>query len=382
MTESFSLGRIAGIRVGAHWSVLAILALIAVGLAAGRLPLVAPGRSGLAYAVAGLVTALVFLASLLAHEVSHALVALRNGLGVDRITLWLFGGVALLRGEAASPGADLRIAGVGPAVSALLGLAFGGIAALAAGAGAGPLVVAALGWLAVINVILALFNLIPAAPLDGGRVLRAAVWRRTGDRHRAALIAARAGRVLGIALVAIGLAEVVLLRGFGGLWLALLGWFLVTAARAEEQYTVQQRALAGVPVADVMTPDPTTAPPELSVQRFIDDYLMSARFSALPLLDHADRLVGLVTVNRIRQVPAPDRAGTRLLDVACPPNEVPVAAPEEPLTDLLPRMAGCTDGRAAVLDSDGRLVGIVSPSDVARAVQSGELRSRAEPVPH
>ncbi|MDQ3885984.1 MAG: site-2 protease family protein, partial [Actinomycetota bacterium] len=147
MTESFHLGRIAGIRVGAHWSVLAVLALITVGLAAGRLPLVAPGRSGIAYAVTGLVTALVFLASLLAHEVSHALVALRNGLGVDRITLWLFGGVALLRGEAASPGADLRIAGVGPAVSALLGLAFAGVAALAAAGGAGALVVTALGWL-------------------------------------------------------------------------------------------------------------------------------------------------------------------------------------------------------------------------------------------
>ncbi|MGH4002328.1 MAG: site-2 protease family protein, partial [Pseudonocardiaceae bacterium] len=131
MTESFRLGHIAGVRVGAHWSVLAVLALITVGLAAGRLPLVAPGRSTAAYAAAGIITAVVFLASLVAHEVSHAIVARRNGLDVDRITLWLFGGVAMLRGEAASPGADLRIAGIGPAVSALLGLAFFGAAAFA-----------------------------------------------------------------------------------------------------------------------------------------------------------------------------------------------------------------------------------------------------------
>lgn len=382
MTESFRLGRIAGIRVGAHWSVLAVLALITVGLAMGRLPLVAPGRPAVVYTAVGLIGAVVFLASLVAHEVSHAVVARRNGLGVDNITLWLFGGVAMLRGEAASPGADLRIAGVGPVVSALLGSAFFGAAALADLVDAGPLAVAALSWLAVINVILALFNLVPAAPLDGGRVLRAVVWRWTGDRYRAALIAARAGRIFGITLVGIGLAQVVVFRGFGGVWLALIGWFLVTAARAEEQYTVQQQTLAEVRVADVMTPGPVTAPSELSVQRFIDDYLLHARFSALPLLDHTDQLAGLVTINRVRQVPASDRASTRLLDIACPPSEIPIAGSEEPLTDLLPRMAGCTDGRAVVLDTAGRLVGIVSPSDVARTVQNAELRSRADAIPH
>lgn len=168
-------------------------------------------------------------------------------------------------------------------------------------------------------------------------------------------------------------------RGFGGLWLALLGWFLVTAAGAEEQYTLAQRTLAGVRVADVMTPDPVTAAPELSVQRFIDDYLLYTRFSSLPLLDHANRLAGLVTINRIRQVPTADRPDTRLLDVACPPSEIPIGTPEEPLTELLPRMAGCTDGRAVVLDTAGRLIGIVSPSDVARTVQNAELRSPTAP---
>jgi Zn-dependent protease len=184
VTPTFRLGRIAGVQVAANWSVLVILALIVVGLAAGRLPLVAPGRSALTSAVTGALSGLVFLASLLAHEVSHAVVARQNGIAVEGITLWLFGGFAQLRGEAASPGADLRIAGIGPVVSALLGGGFFAAGALVAAGDGGPLLLSALSWLAVINIVLAVFNLIPAAPLDGGRVLRAVLWRLTGGGWR------------------------------------------------------------------------------------------------------------------------------------------------------------------------------------------------------
>lgn len=170
-------------------------------------------------------------------------------------------------------------------------------------------------------------------------------------------------------------------RGFGGLWLALIGWFLVTAAGAEEQYAVARRTLADVRVTDVMTPDPLTTTPELSVQQFIDEHLWRIRFSTLPLQDQDGRFVGLVTLNRIRQVPTAARTQTRLLDVACPPGEVPRARPEEPLTDLLSRMSGCADGRAVVLDSAGQLIGIVSPSDVARSLQNAELRSPSTAIP-
>lgn len=369
MTETVRLGRIAGVRVGANWSVLAIVVLITVGLAAGRFPLVAPGMPVVLYAIAGVVAALVFLLSLLAHEVSHAVVAQRNGLAVEGITLWLFGGVASLRGEPASPGADLRIAGVGPLVSAVLGVVFLGAAAMAGLAGAAQLLVAALGWLGVINFVLAVFNLIPAAPLDGGRVLRAALWRWSGDRQRAAIIAAGAGRVFGFVLIGLGLAQVVFFRGFSGLWLALIGWFLVNAAGAEQQYAAGQQALAGIRVSDVMSADPVTVAPDLTVQQLIDRYVMHHRFATFPLLGDDERLAGLVTLDRIRQVPSDCRASTRLLDVACPPDEVPAAEVEEPLADLLPRMAGCADGRAVVLDGARRVVGIVSPSDISRAVQ-------------
>ncbi|HEX2301293.1 MAG TPA: site-2 protease family protein [Pseudonocardiaceae bacterium] len=376
MNETFRLGRIAGIQVGAHWSVLAILALVTIGLAVGWMRLAAPDSSPVAHAVAGVVTGVLFLLSLLVHEISHAVLARRNGLPVERIILWLFGGIAVLRGEPATPGADLRIAGIGPVVSLVLGAGFFGLSALASAVAAGPLVVSALQWLAVINIVLAVFNLVPAAPLDGGRLLRAAVWRWTGDRQRAAIVAARAGRFFGIVLIGLGLAQLLLGGGFGGLWLALIGWFLVAAARAEEQHAVARQALAGIRVGEVMTPNPVTAPPALPVSDFIDQQLLSQRFSAFPLLDDQRHLAGLVTLNRIRQLPSRLRSTTSLRQVACPPEQVPVARPGEDLLELLPRMTDCTDGRAVVLDDADRVVGIISPSDIARTVQNADFLAR------
>lgn len=374
MNESFRLGRIAGVPVGAHWSVLVVLGLIAFGLSAGRLPQVAPGASPALYLGVGVVTALVFLACLLAHEVSHAVLAQRNGVGVRGITLWLFGGVAQLRGDPATPGADARIAGVGPLVSLGLGGLFLVLSAAVVTAGGSGVAVAALGWLGVINLVLAVFNLIPAAPLDGGRLLRAGIWRVTGDRRRAAVSAARAGRALGLVLIVLGLAQVVLARGFGGLWIALIGWFVVAAARAEEEAAGRDETLAGIPVGQVMTADPVTVAPDLTVEDFVEEHLLHGRHASFPLRDAAGGFAGLVTLNRVREVPAGERAATRLAAIACRPAEVPVAAADEDLADLLPRMQGCADGRAVVLDASRRVLGIVAPSDISRLTHRAELR--------
>lgn len=168
MNESVRLGRIAGVDVGVNWTVFVIFLLITFGLAAGRFPQEHPGLEPTAYVVAGVVAGLVFMASILAHEVSHAVVAQRNGVDVDGIVLWLFGGVARLRGEPGDPGAEIRVAGVGPLVSVGLGAAFGAVAVLLGGLGAPGITVGVFAWLAVINVVLAVFNLVPAAPLDGG----------------------------------------------------------------------------------------------------------------------------------------------------------------------------------------------------------------------
>jgi Zn-dependent protease/predicted transcriptional regulator len=379
MRASFRLGRIAGVPVGVNWSVLVIFALIAAGLSAGQFPRAYPGRPVWAYAIAGIGAAVVFLFGLLAHEVSHAVIAKRNGITVKGITLWLFGGVAELQGEADTPGKDLRIAGIGPLVSLLIGIVFGGIAALLAAVGADRLLFGTFAWLGGINVALAVFNVLPAAPLDGGRLLRAALWKWRGNRTWAAVVAARAGRILGWLLIALGLVQFLLGAGVGGLWLALIGWFLIGAAGAEERQAEVGEALSGVRVSDIMSHDPQTVPPDTRVAEFIDRYLFGYRHTAFPLAEDG-RPVGLVSLDRVRQVPPEQRDHVTLREVACGPSDLTIASPDEPLTELLPRINQCADGRALVV-AEGRLVGIVSPSDVSRAMLRGSMQRPVRTAP-
>lgn len=364
MKSTVKLGRIAGVGIGVHWSVLAIVVLVVAGLSA-HFPRVVPGYPWGAYLLAAVLAAVLFVASLLAHEMAHAIVAQRNGVEVEGITLWLLGGVAQLRGEAATPGGEFRISVIGPVTSLLAAGVFGAAAWLADLADLNKLVVAVGGYLAAVNVLLAVFNTIPAAPLDGGRILRAAVWAWRGDRLTATVAAARAGRVFGFTLIALGLLRAIGGAG-GGLWWILLGLFIVTMASAEEQHARTSTALAGIRVRDVMTDHPETADGDRTITEFLHDTALLRRHSAFPLVDQAGRLQGLVTLNRIRAVPAERRATTLLREVACPPDEVPRAQPDEPLSELLPRLRGCADGRALVF-RDGAMLGIVSPSDISRA---------------
>lgn len=374
MRSSIKLGRVGGVPVGLNISVLVIVAILVIGLGFGSFPALYPGQPVVIYLLAAVVTAVLFLLSLLAHEISHALMAKRHGIEVSGITLWLLGGVAELRGEPRSPGADLKIAGVGPLVSLAAGVVCGAVALLLSGLGSPALLTGMFAYLAGINMLLAVFNLIPAAPLDGGRVLRAALWARWGDRTRAAVAAARAGRVFGYVLIGLGLFQVVFGMGFNGLWLVLIGLFVVNAASAEEQQTRLSAGLHGIRVGEVMSRQPVVADPDETVSDLIEEVVMRRRLSTYPLVDERDDFVGLVTLNRLRQVPPEQRATTRLRDIACPAQEVPAARPDEPLTDLLPRMSGCSDGRAVVLDADGRLVGLLTPTDISRTVQTVDLR--------
>jgi Zn-dependent protease len=379
MTASLRLGRIAGIPVGASWSVLLIAALFAWSLAGSILPGLAPGLATSAYWLAGAVATGLFLGSLLAHEVGHALVARRAGLRVRGITLWLLGGVAQLEDEPASPRDDLRVAIVGPAVS--LGLAVGfGLVAVALGVlGAPAIVTVVAGWLAVGNVILAVFNLVPAAPLDGGRVLRALLWRRHGNRTRAAVTAANAGQVAGGVLIAYGLLGVLTGWGIGTLWTVLVGWFLVGAARQEREFTVVRHDLAGLRVGDVMTPTPELAPAWFTVDAFLREYVApwgpGGVPAALPLRGFDGRPVGVVTVAALESVPVSQRHAVRAGDLAVPAWAVAVARPEEPVAGLLDRLRGGS-GVAVVVDG-ARLVGLVTRDEVVRAVRYG-LRPAAQ----
>ena len=235
-------------------------------------------------------------------------------------------------------------------------------------AGVGGVAVAALAWLGGINVLLAVFNVIPAAPLDGGRLLRAVVWRITGDRFKAAVWSARSGQVFGWALVVVAAYLVLVRREYNWLWFALLGWFLISAATAEGQQATLQSGLRTIAVREIMTAHPVTVPASATVAWFLDDYLPWHRHSAFPVEADDGQTVGLVTVHRVNQVPAAERGLTPLRDVACPLSDVARATPDEPVADVLPRLNECSENRALVF-ADGHLAGIVSPADISRAVE-------------
>jgi Zn-dependent protease/CBS domain-containing protein len=374
MRDSLRLGRIAGFPVSVNWSVLVIVFLLAWGLAGAVLPQAAPGRTTGVYWLAGVVGAVLLVCSLMAHELAHAIVARRAGVEVSGLTLWMFGGVATLKGEPPTPRADFRIAAVGPATSLALGLLFGTLSWLLAALGWGGLVASVAAWLATINVVLAVFNLIPGAPLDGGRVLRAVLWARTGDRDRAAATATRAGQVVAYCLVAIGLLSFLTYDPVGGLWMILIGWFVLTAARAEQEATVADHVLHGVLVRDVMSTDLQVGSAELSVEEFIDVHVLRGRHSAYPLVDADGAVVGLVTLAQLRDVPPAARPSVSVRAVALPLPDVASCAPTEPVADLLPRVTRESGHRALVFD-EGRLVGIVTPRDVQHALEARQLVS-------
>lgn len=235
MRRTVSLGRVAGIPVGAHWSVVLVTLLLAHGLAVTMLPVAAPDRTTAAYWTVGLAAAVAFLGSVLVHELAHALVAHHYGMRVRRITLWLLGGVAELESEPPHPRADLLTAVSGPAASLGCAVVFGAAADQVDAVGTSPLAAAALAWLALGNLVVAVFNLLPGAPLDGGRALGAVVWWVRGDRAAGQRAAARAGVGLGILLLMVGLVEMLLAVEPGGAWLVLIGAFLAAAAHAERQ---------------------------------------------------------------------------------------------------------------------------------------------------
>ncbi len=252
------MGRIAGVEVGFHWSLAIVFVLIVWTWSTQVLPAIVPDQSESAYWLVSVLAAFLFYASLLSHEMGHALMARRLGVGVDGITLWIFGGVARLRGDAGSPGVEARIAIAGPLVSFALAIVFGVAAFLLDTLNGPPIIEGGCLWLAATNAMLLLFNLVPAFPLDGGRLLRAWLWRRGGDRYRATSTAARLGRIAAFLMMGGGLLELILRGEWSGLWLVLIGWFVMSAARAEEAAVLMRRAMTG---DSVVEPAPQASAP-------------------------------------------------------------------------------------------------------------------------
>lgn len=371
--SSLPLARIAGVTVRAHWSLLLAVALFAALLAGAVLPAAAPDRSTVAYWVTAALTSLAFFVTLLAHELAHAVAARHYGLPVERITLWMLGGATELTGEPTTPRADAVVAGIGPAVSLTIGGVLWAVLALAGG-NPESLPVVALAWLAGVNVLLGVFNLLPGAPLDGGRLLRAALWWRSGDRRRAVAASSRAGRALGIGFVAFGLFEV-LAGYYGGLWLALVGWFVMTSA-AGEQLAESAGQLGGLRAADVMRAGPVVVPDWWTVGQFLAGLdTEQARQPAFPLVDLGGHVVGCLSAADLQR-PGARPADTRLRDLAR--GRLLLVGPDAAVADLL-RVLPMHRGIAVVVDAAGLPLGLVTAADVTGAVRLAELGWRPRP---
>jgi Zn-dependent protease len=369
MHASVSLGRIAGIKVGINWSWLVVLTLISASLAFVVFPESNPGLSDGVYATMAIAAAILFFISLVLHEMGHAVVARREGMEIDGIVLWLFGGIAQFKGLFPSAGAELRIALAGPAVSLVIGVTLLAFAVLV------PMPAALDGsimWLGRINLILLAFNMLPALPLDGGRVFRALVWQKTGDFTQATRIAGGVGRGFGQAMIAFGILLLLFLGALGGLWIALLGWFLMAAAGAEMRFATVGAALRSMVVSDAMAREPVTVPAGQSLSTFSDGVFARSRHAAYPVLRDG-RAVGLLGFRDIAAVPPGRWDEEAVEDRMRALGEVLVMAPDDDLGDAAMELTQDELGRALVIEG-GDLVGLLSMTDVSRLI---ELRSRS-----
>ena len=371
MSPSIRLGRIFGIEVGVNWSLIFVFAFYAWTLAQW-LPSAAPGHSTSTYWIAAITGTVLFYLCLLAHEMAHALVARRHGIKVAGITLWLFGGVSRLEGEPSSARAEALIAGVGPLTSfAIAGIAFA-IAWLTSNDLAGALFY----WLFFVNVALALFNLVPAFPLDGGRLLSSLLWWRSGTRQRGVHNAVRVGRVFAYLMIAAGVPLIFLGQAQSGLWLAFIGWFLLSAGAQEEAGTTVRTLLRSTPVSAAMTSPVVTLPDWVTVEQFLESVAPNHSFTTYPIHEPSGKLTGVVRLRDLVRVPSGERSTKHLSEVAVPISAVPVTNPREELVPLMQRLGTGLDQRVLVFD-DGQLVGILSPADVARLLSTRQAMTGA-----
>lgn len=376
---SIQLARVFGVRIGVDVSWFFVLFLIIWSLS-GYYGDLFPGEDAKSFGLA-VASALLFFLSILLHELGHAVVAMRNGIGISGIDLWMFGGVAKMQRDTDSPGVEFRVAIAGPLVTlAIAALCFGlGCLLSSAGdvwrgtrfeTGAFGGATAVLSYLAAINALVLVFNLIPGFPLDGGRIARAVAWWRTGDRTRATRFAARLGRGFSFLMIAAGAALFFTGNLLTGIWLAFIGFFLGAAARSAEAQTTLTSQIEGVRVADVMDAEPVAVPEELSLERAESEFFLRYGWPWFPVVDASGRLTGLVTREAVEGVPEAIRAGRNVASVmARDPSEELRVGPEQPLEALLALDGLQRLGAVLAVDRDGVLRGIVTVDSVRRALR-------------
>jgi Zn-dependent protease/predicted transcriptional regulator len=366
MRSQITLGRVFGIKIGLHYSWFLIALLIVFSLS-GQFRATNPEwGDGFILALA-IATAILFFVSLLLHELAHSLVATSNGLPVKEITLFALGGVSQIEREPTSARVEFWMAFVGPLTSAAIGLACLTLAGLMGNPSSDPWM-AVLHWLGYINLMLAAFNLIPGYPLDGGRVLRALIWWKTGAADRATQAAAAVGQVVAFGFIAFGVFRFFGGAGFGGLWIAFIGWFLLQAARESSVRVGLAHALKGVRVADVMTRDCPTVDGASNLQHFVEEELLRTGRRCFVVIDQG-AIAGLVTSHEIKQVDRARWSSLTVHDVMRPLAQLRAVTPETPLTSALQAM-GRDDLNQLPVVVNGRLEGVLSRAQVFSYLQT------------
>lgn len=373
--SGISLFRVAGIEVRLDYTWFFIFALILVSLAAGYFPRAHPDLPATSYWAASAVATLLFFASILVHELSHALVARASGLPVPAITLFLFGGVSQLAEEPSRPSTEFRVAVVGPIASFALAGAFWMLHAAIAPV-APPLTAGVARYLAWINAALGVFNLLPGLPLDGGRILRAFAWWRTGSLRRGTRIAANAGKGIAVGLMILGGLQIFAGALIGGLWLVLIGLFLRGTAEAGYQNLVILQSLENVRVGDVAIADPVSVSPQLTLQELVEDYLLQNGYRAYPVVEGGS-VVGLVSIDALRGLSEEQRRTTTVKQRLTPLSDANRVAPDLPLSDALKKLGAAPGGRLLVLEGN-QLVGLLTKQGLTRFV---EIRQVLEAEP-
>jgi Zn-dependent protease/predicted transcriptional regulator len=365
--DGFNLFRVGGIQIAVDGSWLIVFALVLWSLSAGYFPLHYPGHPWTIYWLTGLAATVLFFASVLLHELSHSFVAGWLGQPVRRITLFIFGGMAHLSGEPKSPGAEFKIAAVGPLTSLLLGTLFWAIAMGAESVWAHPLMTGVFRYLAFINAALAVFNLLPGFPLDGGRMLRALFWWRSQDLRTATARAADWGRGIAIGLMVLGAVQIAAGALVGGLWLILIGMFLRGAARAGYYGVALQQTLGHIHVRDIMVSNPVSIDPRASVTEAVEQYFLRYGYAGFPVASDG-RVRGLLTLFKVQDCPVEERSIRRVSDIMRPLDDSMRISPSATVSEALHQMVEADTGRLLVMEGD-QLQGLITRSVIARFVQ-------------
>lgn len=366
--HGWRIGEVAGITVEINYTWLIIFGLFLVSLSTSWFPQAHPDVSATWYWLAGLAATLLLFGSVLAHELSHSIVARGEGLGVSRITLFVFGGVSQMENEPETPGTELRMAIAGPIMSFILAGLFGGLWFLA-GRNLG-LAGEVLKYLGIANGFLGVFNLLPAFPLDGGRVLRSVLWSTTHSLEQATRIASTVGQVFGFALMGFGFWALFAGGTVGGIWYLALGWLLTSAAQSSYQRVQIRKSLGDIPVSRVMSAPVVTIPGKITLQEAVDEYFMQYKHSAFPVIDDNDRPEGLLELSDVKEYSAAERTQTSVESAMEPiSHEDMTIRPGEEAADAMMQMAQHDRSRLLVVDAEGTLEGILSQQDIMRLVQ-------------